>query len=137
MHASDNPPAIVLELPWTAPPLSMNDRGASAGAAFAKSRQIKDIRDTIRILAIAGHLQRNCGHASVELHYRPKDRRRRDTDNLTATAKPIYDGLIDYGLVQDDTPEFMAKLEPVIHQKGAPSMWLEIEIHDEARELPA
>lgn len=128
---------ITLALPWTAPPLSMNDRGASAGAAFAKSRQIKDIRDTTRILAAAAHLPRNAGHVNVELHYRPKDRRRRDTDNLTATAKVIYDGLVDHGLVEDDVPQFMAKLEPVIHQKGTPSMWLEIEIHDEARELPA
>lgn len=128
---------LILKLPWTAPPLSMNDRGASAGAVFAKNREIKNIRETARILAISARLPRECGHASVELHYRPKDARRRDTDNLTATAKPIYDGLIDFGLVQDDTPEFMAKLEPVIHQKGVPSMWLEIEIHDEARELPA
>lgn len=128
---------IILKLPWTAPPLSMNDRGASAGAVFAKNREIKNIRETARILAISGHLPRECGHVAVELHYRPRDARRRDTDNLTATAKPIYDGLIDFGLVQDDTPEFMAKLEPVIHQKGVPSMWLEISVSDQPRELPA
>ena len=128
---------ITLALPWTAPPLSMNDRGASAGAVFAKNREIKSIRETARILAISAHLPRECGHVAVELHYRPKDARRRDTDNLTATAKPIYDGLIDFGLVQDDTPEFMAKLEPVIHQKGVPSMWLEIVTSDEPRRLPA
>ncbi|ORI13451.1 hypothetical protein [Rhodococcus sp. 1168] len=127
----------IIELPWKSPPLSMNDRGASLKAVYAKSREVTSIRETSRILAIAARLPRDCGHASVELHYRPKTTRRRDTDNLTATAKPIYDGLVDFGLVPDDTPEYMAKLEPVIHRKGKPSMWLEIVTSDESRELPA
>lgn len=124
-------------LPWTAPPLSMNDRGVSAGAAFAKAKTIRGIRDDIAKLAAVAELPRAVGHATVTLHYRPRDNRRRDTDNLTATAKPIYDGLVDYGLVPDDVPQHMAKSEPVIHRKGRPALWLEINLSPEPKELPA
>lgn len=125
-----------LTLPWAAPPLSMNDRGASHGAVFAKAREVTEIRNRVLLLAHAALLPKNVGHAVVELHYRPRDNRRRDTDNLTATAKPIYDGLVDYGLVPDDVPRHMAKNEPVIHQRGQPAMWLEITISDNPREAP-
>ncbi|RDI32413.1 crossover junction endodeoxyribonuclease RusA [Rhodococcus sp. AG1013] len=126
----------MIVLPWTAPPLSMNDRGVSAGAAFAKAKKIRTIRDEVVCLAAAADLPRTVGHATVTLHYRPRDDRRRDTDNLTATAKPIYDGLVDYGLVADDVPQHMAKLEPVIHRKGQPALWLEISLSPDPKELP-
>ncbi|ORL34995.1 hypothetical protein [Prescottella equi] len=129
--------SYTIELPWTAPPLSMNDRGVSTGAAFAKAKKIRTIRDQVAVLAAAADLPRAVGHATVTLHYRPRDDRRRDTDNLTATAKPIYDGLVDYGLVADDVPQHMAKAEPVIHRKGRPGLWLEITTHPEPKELPA
>lgn len=125
-----------IALPWTAPPLSMNDRGVSTGAAFAKAKKIRTIRDEIAELAASAELPRVVGHATVTLHYRPRDDRRRDTDNLTATAKPIYDGLVDYGLVADDVPQHMTKAEPVIHRKGKPSLWLEISLSPDPKELP-
>lgn len=126
----------MIVLPWTAPPLSMNDRGVSTGAAFAKAKKIRTIRDEVAALAAAAELPRNVGHVTVTLHYRPRDDRRRDTDNLTATAKPIYDGLVDYGLVADDVPQHMAKAEPVIHRKGKPSLWLVITTSKAPKELP-
>jgi crossover junction endodeoxyribonuclease RusA len=52
---------------------------------------------------------------TVQLHYRPRTVRRRDTDNLVALLKPVCDGLVAVGVVADDTPEFMSKPEPVIH----------------------
>lgn len=116
-------------LPWKSPPLSMNDRGMTKGAAMAKAEKTKTIRETSRLLAQAVKLPKDVGFATVQLHYRPRDNRRRDTDNLIATAKPIYDGLVDYGLVEDDVPQWMSKPEPIIHAaqtgKGG-CMWLEI-----------
>ncbi|WP_162786781.1 hypothetical protein [Janibacter anophelis] len=41
--------------------------------------------------------------------YEPPDRRRRDEDNLFATLKPLADGLVDAGVVADDTPDLMRK----------------------------
>lgn len=141
----------MVHLPWTKPPLSMNDRGLSRGAAFAKARQIREIRELIYRLAQHHRLPKNVAHAIVQLHYRPCDNRRRDTDNLIATLKPICDGLTvgtnkhpGYGLVLDDTPEFMAKPEPIIHRAGEESkrgpsgravgeLWLDITITEETK----
>lgn len=143
----------MLELPWTAPPLTLNQRRATRGAMFAHAQKIAEVRQTVYELATAAGLPRGLDHVTVTLHYRPRDNRRRDTDNLVATAKPAYDALtpgrparwsrpkdptkkprlvpaqIGHGLVADDTPAFMSKPEPVIHRaekgKGG-AMWLEI-----------
>ena len=133
----------IIDLPWTSPPLSMNDRGASRGAAFAKAAMIRDIREYIVKQARTHCLPRLIDHVEVQLNYRPRDNRRRDTDNLVATLKPICDALTvgkparisprtgrpvpaqpGCGLVFDDTPEYMSKPEPRIwpaikgHQYG-------------------
>ena len=118
-----------LVLPFTSPPLSMNDRGMSRGAAMAKAAKVKDIRETACFLAKATRLPKDLDYVVCTLHYQPRDNRRRDTDNLIATAKPLYDGLVDYGLVPDDIPKWMSKPEPIIHPaiKGEPGrLWLEI-----------
>ena len=49
-----------------------------------------------------------------------KDRRRRDDENPVSTLKALCDGLVDAGIVPDDTREFMVKNMPVIdYRKGA------------------
>lgn len=123
-----------LDLPWTRPPLNLNDRSHH----MVKARKVKEVRNTVHLLAIAAHLPRDCEHVTVQLHYAPRDERRRDTDNLVATLKPICDALAKgttghpgYGLVQDDTPTWMAKPEPIIHPKtgtGVGKLWVEIEV---------
>ncbi|OZC80223.1 hypothetical protein CH274_13390 [Rhodococcus sp. 06-418-5] len=129
--------SIVMKLPWARPPLSLNDSGASAGAMYAKARTIREIRQTVAWLAKAAKLPTGVPHAVVEVHYRPADRGRRDSDNVAATAKPIYDSLAqDHGLVADDIPELMSKPEVVLHKSGNPGMWLEITVLDSPRELP-
>lgn len=150
----------IIELPWTSPPLSLNDRGASRRAMFAKAAKTAEVRRTALQLARAAKLPHLVDHATVQLHYRPRDRGRRDTDNLVATLKPICDALTPgrparktrngkliapqygYGLVADDTPQYMAKPEPIIHpaERGkAGAMWLEISWinHSGNTDLPA
>ncbi|MEV6258392.1 hypothetical protein AB0L97_34555 [Nocardia sp. NPDC051911] len=145
--------SAIVELPWTAPPLTLNQRRATRGAMFARAAKIAAVRQEVYERATAAGLPRGLDHVTVTLHYRPRDNRRRDTDNLVDTAKPAYDALTDgrparlsrpkdpkkkprlipaqlgCGLVPDDTPEFMAKPEPIIHRaekgKGG-AMWLEI-----------
>lgn len=53
-------------------------------------------------------------HICTRLVWTPPDRRRRDEDNIIATAKPLWDGLVDAGVVDDDTSEYMTKLMPRI-----------------------
>ncbi|WP_043601518.1 hypothetical protein [Nocardia otitidiscaviarum] len=126
----------VLTLPWTAPPLTLNQRRATRGAMFAHARKVAEVRGTVHRLAQAANLPRGLDHVTVQMHYRPRDNRRRDTDNLVATAKPAYDALAagtakhpGYGMVPDDIPAHMAKPEPIIHpaERGrGGALWLEI-----------
>lgn len=50
----------------------------------------------------------------VALHYAPAMIRRRDPDNLVAALKPAVDGLVDAGVIPDDTPEFVVRDMPII-----------------------
>jgi hypothetical protein len=51
---------------------------------------------------------------TVELHYVPRDKRRRDPENLIATLKPFVDGLIDAGVAPDDCPPYYTTTMPVV-----------------------
>lgn len=116
-----------IELPYLTPPLSLNDRMHRQ----AKARITRRVRLEVALLARSARLPRGAGHVTVTLHYAPRDDRRRDTDNLVATSKPCFDGLVDAGLVPDDTPQWMSKPEPVIHPKtgtGRGKLWLDIEV---------
>ena len=134
-----------IALPWTRPPLSMNDRGVSKGATFAKNRVIAEIRADMVTLARAAGLPRGVEFATIRLHYRPRDNRARDSLNLSATLKAVVDGLTPpkvvktkrgynthagYGFVPDDSTRHVSTPEPVIHpaERGQPgALWLEIE----------
>ena len=93
-----------LTLPWKKPPLSLNDRMDWR----PKSVWTKTLRQTAWALAKQAKIP-PLGACEVVLLYVPRDRRRRDEDNLTATLKPLADGLVDAGVVVDDTPTYMGK----------------------------
>lgn len=99
----------VVWLPWTRPPLTMNQRQHWQ----AKRRLTRAIRDHVSTHLQAAMFQ-PAAHIRVQLHYVPKDRRHRDADNLVATSKPCVDGIVDAGLVPDDTPDYVTHLMPVI-----------------------
>jgi crossover junction endodeoxyribonuclease RusA len=136
-------------LPWTAPPLSLNDGGATRGARMAKARIIAKIRGDVANLARKAGLPKGVAYAVITLHYRPRDNRRRDSVNLAPTYKAVVDGLTPqkvvktktgfkvhagYGFVNDDSTREVSTPEPVIHQseRGMPgALWLEITWTDE------
>jgi crossover junction endodeoxyribonuclease RusA len=63
----------------------------------------------------------------VTLTYYPRDRRRRDPLNMSATQKPIVDAIVDWRLVPDDTPEYVDDRLPVIAEPdGDPRLELVI-----------
>ena len=103
----------VLKLPWTVPPLSMNDRGHWR----TKNRIIAEVRHTSFMLAKHHKVPKQLGRISALLVYYPRDRRRRDPENYVATLKPLVDGLVDARIIPDDTPEFYL---PVMPQIGEP-----------------
>lgn len=101
------------EFPWSKAPLSLNDRLHH----MAKAKKTAEIR------ALTATMTRHVPPApriEVGLVYVVKDIRRRDEENLVATLKPICDGLVDAGIVPDDTPQYMVKRMPAIrYEKGA------------------
>lgn len=135
---------IRIDLPWTAPPLSLNDRAASRGAILARAQRIGEIRGEIATRGKAAKLPVAVDYATITLHYRPRDNRPRDSVNLAPTLKAVVDGLCPpkvvktkrgwnvhagCGFLRDDSTRWVSTPEPVIHpaEKGqCGAMWLEI-----------
>lgn len=97
-----------LDLPLTTP-LSMNDREHWR----TKARKVKQLRSDIKTLARAAGIP-PLVRIAVELHYAPRDRRRRDAINLSATLKVCEDGIVDAGVVPDDVALYVEPTHPVI-----------------------
>ena len=113
-----------IRLPYVKPPLSLNARQHWA----ARARETRRVRSDVRLLVRAAKVP-ELGRVRVQLEYTPRDARRRDTDNLVATLKAVCDGVVDAGVVPDDTPEFMGKPEPLITapDRGDPHLRLVLE----------
>ena len=136
--------SATIALPWTKPPLSLNDGGQTRGARMHKARRIREIRGDMVTLARKARLPKGVLAATITLHYRPRDNTRRDSINLAPPVKALVDGLTPqkivetktgrkvhpgYGFVDDDHTGIVSTPETVIHpaergQTGA--LWLEI-----------
>lgn len=106
-------------------PLTHNDRLSWQ----AKSTKVRTIRQQLKAHARNAHIP-PCDHITVTLHYAPGDKPSvTDAPNLTATSKPAIDGIVDAGVVPDDTDKHVAELMPVIHRgPGARRLWLVVEL---------
>lgn len=100
---------VTIELSWWTPPLNLNDHHTR----YLEARIAKEIRTEagwqVRAKRIGAH-----PHIRVELRYQPQRRGRRDEDNLGATLKHLCDGIVDAGVVPDDTADYMTKVMPAI-----------------------
>lgn len=97
-----------LDLPLTRP-LSLNARQHWR----VKAAGVAQLREGASWLAREARIPA-CGRIHVQLHYVPPDARRRDRDNLVATLKPVLDGLVDAGVVPDDTEVYVDWSPPII-----------------------
>jgi crossover junction endodeoxyribonuclease RusA len=97
-----------LDLPLRTP-LSMNDREHR----MVRHRRVAQVRSDAKLLAKAAKIPK-LERISVELHYCPRDSRRRDPLNLVATLKPLEDGIVDAGVIPDDTPVWSLPTMPII-----------------------
>ena len=114
---------VEVELPWTAPPLNLNQRMHWR----TKAALTRQLRDAAAVLARHHHLH-GYERVRVTLHYQPRDRRTRDAENPIPTLKALADGLVDAGVVRDDSPDLMVKDMPVIHDPARPPrLWLVVE----------
>lgn len=123
---------FTLTLPWSRPPLTLNQRFAHWSQ---RSTITAEIRTTVAWLAKQAKIEPG-KHLTVELVWAPGDRRRRDEDNLAPTLKAAIDALarnradfIGLDLVPDDTAQYVTRLpiriEPPPHPKG---MWLTVNV---------
>ncbi len=118
----------VLELPFVKP-LNLNQRQHWA----RKAQSAKAWREATYWLAKAAGIPA-CARITVQLMYTPPDNRRRDPLNLVAALKPCEDGLVDAGVIPDDSGFFHTSVMPVITSKGPQRqagnrLWLEVEAH--------
>ena len=104
---TDEPFTTTFRFDWVAPPLSLNYRMHR----FEKSRITKQLRALMK--KKAKHLP-HMARCRVSLVWVVTDKKRRDEDNIVETLKPLCDGLVDAGVVKDDTKKFMDKDMPAI-----------------------
>ena len=117
-----------IRLPWTAPPLSANGREHWR----AKAAKTAMIRRTVAQMVDLSELTPSpigfcLARVEVFLDYWPRDKRRRDADNLFPTLKAACDGLVTARVVTDDTPDLMTKHMPrIFAPDGDPRLVLTI-----------
>lgn len=111
-----------IELPFMRPPLSANQRLYWA----KKARMTAQVRRTSAYL-VKGQVP-PCDRVKVRLLWCVSDRRRRDPSNVMPTQKAVVDGLVDAGVVPDDTPEFVVEEMPVVELvgKGAEGVFVQV-----------
>lgn len=101
------PSVYELVFDYARPPLTANQRLHWRERADRTS----GIRTSARFLA---RRIPYLGRCEVALTWVVTDRRRRDADNIVPTLKAMCDGLVDAGVVSDDTPDLMVKRMPEI-----------------------
>lgn len=97
----------ILRFDWDKNPLPMNgSRGKTFYGRAAKTKRIR-----MRCAYLAAELAQipPLGRIEAQLTQWIAIRRTRDLDNFGQLEKPIYDGLVDAGVVDDDKPELMLK----------------------------
>jgi len=114
-----------IALPFVKPPLTSNQR-----MHWSEKAPV-----TAQVRRATAALVRNAGipkmdRCEVGLVWQVTIKRRRDADNLVPTLKAACDGIVDAGVVPDDTPDLMGKTMPTIVQAEKAGLFLTI------RELP-
>lgn len=106
--------------------LSPNARG-SFWARYREGRRLKELVYLLARKEMKG-FGRPMQHASLKLTYIFAQRRRRDPDNFLAMGKYIADGLVQAGVIEDDSAEHLTIL-PVrlkVDRKRAPLTIVEV-----------
>jgi len=91
--------ALTVEVPASQIITSNNERGH-----WAKRSDVKALlRHKAELLARAARLPKGLQRVHIVVHIDYPDRRKRDAHNLMPTIKPIIDGLVDAGVLVDDS----------------------------------
>lgn len=127
------PTSILIPLPWTTAPISLNDRGVSP---YIKARKVSNTLAEARWAVRSAKVRPIVG-AEITLHFRVPDNRRRDADNLAGVLKVCQDALVKEGVLPDDSWVHVPAATQRIHppQRKVPAaMWLELRVLTEYQE---
>ncbi|WP_157509574.1 hypothetical protein [Leifsonia sp. Root4] len=123
-QAPPEPFVTVLHFDYPRPPIAANDRTHWAH----KARLTKQVR--AKTAELAKRIP-ELGRIRVSLVWVVKDRRRRDGgENITPTLKPMIDGLVDAGIVEDDTQEQVTRDMPLIEYRAGAVAHMELRIEE-------
>lgn len=114
--------SVTIALPWSKPPLTGN---RTRGNVYARANEVKQAKGEARLVVRRLHPMMG---AEITLHFRPKDKRRRDADGLAPTLKVCLDALVAEGVLPDDSWVHVPAATCRIHApNGEPAaMWLEL-----------
>jgi len=97
---------------------------------MAHAKLVAEVRVTAGWVVKAARIPA-CVRATVGLVYVPPIRRKRDGgENYADTLKAAIDGVVDAGVVPDDTPEYLIRLMPVVApvDRDNPGVFLTLEV---------
>ncbi len=105
--------SIVIVLPLPDKVLSANFTVGGIGGRMMKATATKKYR-LLTCEAVQNEQMESLPwkKVSVMASFYHKTKRRRDTDGAMYSLKSAYDGIVDAGVVPDDTPEYMKREEP-------------------------
>ena len=115
MQSQPEPGVYPLVFDYRRPPISANSRFSHWSV---KAKLVKDVRLASKLLAARiPHM----GRVRVDLLWVVADRRARDGgENLAPTLKPMIDGLVDAGVVDDDDQAHVTRGTSLVeYRKGA------------------
>jgi len=98
---------------------------------MARAKLVAEVRLTAGWVVKAAQIPA-CARVTVGLEYVPTVRRRRDGgENYADTMKAVIDGVVDAGVVPDDTPEYVVRLMPVVApvDRDNPGVLLTLEVN--------
>ena len=106
---------FLIVLPLPAKVLSPNCAVATPGGRFMKAAATKRFRKRTRESVEDEWIESApWGKVLIKVNFFHKERRTRDQDNAMFSLKAMYDGIVDSGLVADDTPKHMQRHIPVL-----------------------
>ena len=126
-------PMFVVKMPMTPkilwpnskPNRFLKGKAVSTMRALAKTCFMRDIK------AIRYPTWKPMDHVVISCVGVFKTNRRRDSRNFTSSLKAVDDGMVDAGLVEDDSPEYISWLTPHMkYEKGVKSPYILYSIYD-------
>lgn len=112
-----------IDLPWTTPPVTLNQRGGP----HVRARKMAQAKSDAGWAILAARPGYWTVPVALTLHWRPATNRRRDVDNPMPTLKAVADALVAAEVISDDDSTRVPVMAVRIHEPGTPAaMWLTI-----------